>query len=272
MIRENGGFSSCNRHGVFYVALCLAILFLPCMAWANTGSDVKEKSEKAVEVNIQTQDVYESWVEEENKLLTEIEDLERILEHTQWQRKKFLVYKKDLEEKIAGLQKKAEAMEAVNMKLLPILEKNLEQLQTVMDADIPSNLTERRKSMHHAKMVLGDYDMGLLDKTRAVLDATAKEVDLGHQVNVLEDEIEVDGVGRRVKMLQVGRVGLYAMTLDGEKAYQWDNSLSQWVAIADDVTPIHDAIEIAEGIRLVGLSRLPLAQPETGGLQEGTVQ
>ncbi|PIE64078.1 MAG: hypothetical protein CSA26_09955 [Desulfobacterales bacterium] len=272
MIAENVGISCHNRRGAFYIALCLVILFMPCISSANTGSEVKKMSEKAVEIGVTTQGVHESWVEEEHKLLEEIEDLEQVLEHTRWQRKKFFVYRQDLEKKIAGLQKKAEAMEAVNMKLLPILEENLGQLQTVMDADIPSNLTERRKSIHHAKMVLADYDMGLLDKTRAVLDAIAKEVDLGHQVNVLEDEIEVDGVGRRVKMLQVGRVGLYAMTLDGEKAYQWDNGLGQWVAIADDVTPIHDAIEIAEGIRLVGLSRLPLAQPETSSMQEGTVQ
>ncbi len=272
MITENMETSCRNHCGLFYFALCLVLLSMPSISLADTGSEVKKKSEKAVEIGVETQGILESWVEEEHKLLEEIEDLEQILEHTEWQRKKFSVYKKDLEKKIAGLQKKAEAMEAVNMKLLPILEENLEQLQAVMEADVPSNLTERRKSMHHAKMVLADYDMGLLDKTRAVLDATAKEVDLGHQVNVLEDEIEVDGVGRRVKMLQVGRVGLYAMTLDGEKAYQWDSIQSRWVAVENDVTPIHDAIEIAEGIRLVGLSKLPLAQPETRNLQEDTAQ
>ncbi len=272
MVTENTETFCRNRCGIFYFALGLMLLFIPSISWADTGSEVKKKSKKAVEIGIATQGVHESWVEEEHKLLEEIEDLERILEHTQWQRKKFSVYKKDLETKIAGLQKKAEAMEAVNMKLLPILEDDLERLQVVMDADIPSNLTERRKSIHHAKMVLADYDMGLLDKTRAVLDATAKEVDLGHQVNVLEDEIEVDGERRRVKMLQVGRVALYAMTLDGEKAYQWDDRQSRWIIVEKDVTPIHDAIEIAEGIRLVGLSELPLAQPETSYLQEESAQ
>ncbi len=251
------------RQGLVCLGLCAGLVCMGKQVFAANGSEVQQLSEKAVEVGVESQEIHELWVEEEHRLLEEIEDLEQLLDHIQWQRKKLGVYKSDLEEKIAGLQKKAEAMEAVNMKLLPILEANLAQLQTVVEADIPSNMTERRKSMLQAKAVLTDYDMGLLDKTRAVLDAAAREVDLGHRVNVLEDEIEVSGESRRVKMLQVGRVGLYAMTLDSKKAYQWDSASTQWKAIETDITSIHEAIEMAEGIRLVGLSKLPMAQPET---------
>lgn len=256
------------RRGLLCFGLCAGLMCIGQPSFATNGSEVKKISEKAVEVGMASQEIHESWVEEEHRLLEEIEDLDQLVEHLLWQRKKLAVYRDDLGEKIAGLQKKAEAMEAVNMKLLPILEENLEQLQTMVEADIPSNMTERRKSMHHAKAVLSDYDMGLLDKTRAVLDAVAREVDLGHRVDVLEDEIEVGGEGRRVKMLQVGRVGLYAMTWDSEKAYQWDMESLKWKEIKADITSIHDAIEMAEGIRLVGLSKLPLARPKTVSTQQ----
>lgn len=248
--------------GLFCLSLCLGLIINSQPAFAANATAVKKLSEKAVQVGIASQQTHEAWVDEEHRLLEEIEALENQLDHIQWQRKKLAVYKSDLEEKIAGLEKKAEAMQAVNMKLLPILEKNLEHLHTVVDTDIPSNMTQRQKSLHQAAMVLNDYDMGLLDKTRAVLDAAAREVDLGHQVNVFEDEIEVEGELRRVQMLQVGRIGLYAMTLDSEKAYQWDNATSTWLTIEDETTSINEAIEMAEGIRLVGLSRLPVAQPE----------
>ncbi len=242
------------------------------VAFAASAAEVKGISEKAVEVGVVSQATHESWVEEEHRLLEEIEDLENLLEHIQWQRKKLVVYKSDLQGKIADLQKKAAAMEAVNMKLLPVLEANLTKLQTMVAADIPANMTERRKALNHAAVVLNDYDMGLLDKTRAVLDAVAREVDFGHQVNVLEDEIELDGQRRRVKILQVGRIGVYAMTPDSEKAWQWDMSASIWQPIENDAAAIRDAIEMAEGIRLVGLSRLPLTQPETETMQGGTKQ
>ncbi len=257
-----------GRRYLLCATLFLGMMVVGQTSFAASAGEVKNISKKAVSVGITSQNVHESWVEEEHRLIEEIEDLENLLDHIKWQREKFSVYKVDLQEKIAGLKEKAKAMEAVNMQLLPILEENLEKLQATVDKDIPGNLTERRKSIHHARMVLNDYDMGLLDKARAVLDAVAREVDLGHRVSVLEDEIEVDGQLRRVKMLQVGRIGLYAMTLDNSNAYRWDASGGQWGAI-DDPTAIRDAIDMAEGVRLVGLSQLPVAQPQQ---QKGAVQ
>ncbi len=264
------GMMAQSRRYLLCVSLFSGIMAMAQVACAVSAGVVKETSEKAVQVGIASQRIHESWIEEEHRLLEEIEDLETLLEHIQWHRSKLAIYMKDLKEKIAGLRKKSEAMEAVNMKLLPILEKNLEKMQVRVDKDIPSNLTERHKSIHHARMVLNNYDMGLLDKARAVLDAVAREVDLGHQVNVLEDEIEVDGGDRRVKILQVGRIGLYAMTLDGVKAYQWDMAGDRWSAIESDISDIRDAIDMAEGVRLVGLSKLPVAQPQQ--LQEEASQ
>ncbi len=258
------------RWHVFFLSLCM--LMMTKISFATSASDVQGISEKAVKVGLASQATHDSWVEEEHRLLEQIEDLENSLEHTQWQRKKLVAYKSDLKGKIAGLQKKAEAMEAVNMKLLPVLEEILTKLQRMVAGDIPVHLTERRKALHQAFMVLNDYDSGLLGKTRAVLDAVAREVDFGHQVNVLEDEIEVDGQRRRVKILQVGRVGVYAITLDSEKAWQWDMSDFIWQPIENDSTAIRDAIEMAEGIRLVGLSNLPVAQPKTEKMQGTTAQ
>ncbi|WP_028581546.1 DUF3450 domain-containing protein [Desulfogranum japonicum] len=245
------------------LVLCMAILVVAQASWATSATEVKKVSEKAVEVGIASQHIHESWIEEEHRLLGEIEDLENLLDHIQWQRKKLEIYKGDLEHKIIALKEKTKAMEAVNLKLLPILEKNLAKLQESLDVDLPCNMTERRKSIHHASLVLNDYDMGLLDKARAVLDAVAREVDLGHRVQVFENEIEIGGQGRRVKILQVGRVGLYAMTLDSEMAYHWQGSSSGWQIMENDTSSIRDAIEMAEGIRLVGLSKLPVTRPET---------
>ncbi|PID76061.1 MAG: hypothetical protein CSB23_00355 [Deltaproteobacteria bacterium] len=261
--KKYAGRACCYRQSLLYLGLCLAMVFVANRSsFGTTASEVKKLSEKAVDAGVTSQKSHESWVDEKDRLLTELERLENRLEHIQWQRKKISVYKADLEAKIAGLQKKAAAMEALNIQLLPILEKSLEDLESQVHSDLPGNLTERRKSLLQSKMVLDNYDMGLLDKTRAVLDAIAREVDLGHRAKVLEDEIEVDGESRRVKMLQVGRIGLYAMTLDNEEAYQWDSSGKKWIAVEDGISAIQEAIEMAEGVRLVGLSRLPVTKPE----------
>ncbi len=250
-----------SKLNLLCTTLLFGILTVPQISYATSAGEVKDTSKKAIQIGITSQHAHESWVEEEHRLLEEIEDLENLIDHIQWQQKKFAVYKDDLQKKIAELNEKAKAMETVNMQLLPILEENLEKIQANIAEDIPGNLTERHKSIHHARMILNDYDMGLLDKARVVLDAVAREVDLGHQVNVLEDEIEVEDQLRRVKMLQVGRVGLYAMTLDNSRAYQWNPATSQWTII-DAADSIRDAIDMAEGVRLVGLNKLPVTQPQ----------
>lgn len=260
------------RRWVDKVFFLLAIYLLLIGSTQNScgaiATEVKKLSENTVNVGVAAQKSRDIWVEEEHRLYKEIDDLEHRLERIEWQRQKLRIYYQGLEKKIVALREKAEAMEAVNLELLPILEKNIVKLKEALSGDIPSNMANRRKSILQAQIVLNDYDMGLLNKTRTVLDAAAREVDLGHRVAVREDEIEIDGTGRRVSVLQLGRVGLYAMTLDSEKAYQWNSGESKWVAMENDVTAVHEAIEMAEGIRLVGFSELPVEPPVVRDLLE----
>ena len=229
--------------------------------FAAKGAEVKKTAEETVEIGISAQTTHEEWVDEQHQLNEEIDSLRKRIEHVQWQRKKQQTYTADIEEKIQNLEVKAAAMEAVNNQLLPILEENMMMLDQHINTDVPFLSTERRQSVIQAKGVLNDYDLSLLDKTRAVLDAAAREVDLGHRVAVSEDDIEIEGTIRRVKMLMVGRVGLYAMTLDAENAFVYDSSTGTWKSIQESSNAVHEAIDMAEGIRLIGLSKLPLPQP-----------
>lgn len=251
------------KRGFFCVSLAslLSLVTLNNNAMAYTASEVKELAEKTVQVSVNAQLGHEEWLGEESELLETIDNLEEKIEFVRWQRQNIAIYQAGIEEKIVALKAKAVAMEIVNLELLPILEMNLKQLKETVDADIPVNISNRRKSLVHVQSILHDYDSGLLNKTRAVLGAVAAEVDLGHQIEVFEDEIVIADQFRRVKVLQVGRVGLYAMTLDHERAFQWDNNSSQWQVVKDGIVDIREGIEIAEGVRLMGFSRLPMNQP-----------
>lgn len=259
------GESRCRRAGL---SLFLLFTLTGSSVYATTGTDIHTLSERAVQTGGKTQVIHEEWVDEERLLRRQIEDLGARLEHIQWQRQKLQVYQRSLEHKIVELEEKSVAMEAINSRLVPILEKNLQRLREGLVTDIPYNMSERRRSLVQAQAVLDDYDMGLLDKTRAVLNAAAREVDLGHQVGVLEDEIEVNGEVRRVKTLHAGRAGLYAITLDHKNAFHWDPGTSSWKEAQSESTAIHKAIEMAEGVRLIELSSLPVYPPVTIEKQE----
>jgi seryl-tRNA synthetase len=212
---------------------------------------------------IQTKKAVEAWLLEEDRLQTKIDTLRRRLEHTDWQLQKTANYRATLERKVATLNQRAAAMETISQELLWVLDQTLQRLEAYVQADLPFDQTERRKRLGRARRFLNDYDQDLLPKARAVFDAVAQEVDLGHGVAVTNAEITVAGQLKQVKLLRVGRIGLYALTLDTQNAYVWNGKQGQWLARDRDVRAVAEAIEMVEGKRIIDLSRLPVGLPVT---------
>jgi hypothetical protein len=246
-------------------ALGLTAQFWPGLAgpaMAETiPSAVKQTAEKTVATDVETQQAVDAWAAEEKALLEKIDRCEQALRRVAWERKKNEAYLATLEAKVVDLREKSEEMKRINTELLPILDHAMERLTTFVQDDIPFDKTRCLKQAADAARVLNDYDANLLVKTRTLFDAVAREVDVGYSVDVKETEIEIDGRSIRVKALKVGRVGLYALTMDGQKAYVWDPGQKQYVPIEGGVREIDEAVQIVEGIRIIELTRLPVGQP-----------
>ncbi len=235
--------------------------FTPVRTEAQTGTQVKQTSEKTVETDIRTQKAIEAWLEEERRLLDQIDTAKRRLKHTARRIEKNAAYRETLKEKVKNLKERSAEMEKINQDLLWVLEEALERLRVNVDADSPFYESERRKRFVQAERILDDYDIGLLQKTRTVFDAVAGEVDAGYGVDVRDGEIETDGRLKQVKMLQAGNVGLFALTPDMRAAYRWDGGRKEWLALENGCRAIEEAIRMAEGTRIIGFSLLPLGRP-----------
>lgn len=250
---------------LIWTSICLA----STSGFAQTATQVKRTAEKTVGTDIETQEAVEAWLAEERRLLAEIDAVNTRLKRTAWQRQKTARYRDTLEKKVAELNQRAAEMERISQELLWVLDQTLDRLDAHVNADLPYDQTDRRKRLRQIRRTLDDYDLGLMQKTQAVFDAVAREVDMGHGVDVRDIEITVAGQLKQVKLLRVGRVGLYALTMDTQSAYVWDGQQREWAALAGSARAIEEAIEMAEGTRIVGLSRLPVGQPvkyeNTGG-------
>jgi hypothetical protein len=252
-----------NRTLAFIRAGCLvsALLMNPGVSAGETGAEVKRTAEKTVDTRIQTQEAVETWLEEERRLLEEIDAVRGQIRHTAWQRRKTARYRSDLEQKVTDLNRRAAEMETISQELLAVLDETLRNLQAHVASDLPFNRTERRRQLQRVEGILNDYDANLLSKTRVVFDAAAREVDTGHRVDVREEEITVAGQIKQVKLLRIGRVGLYALTMDAGSAYIWDEEQTLWRALERGSRDIEEAVATAEGTRIIGLSRLPMGPP-----------
>ncbi|MCF8144093.1 MAG: DUF3450 domain-containing protein [Deltaproteobacteria bacterium] len=231
------------------------------MAAEDSPSAVKQTSEQTVAVDVETQKAVDAWASEEKKLLEKIDRTERALKRVVWERKKTAEYLETLQDKTVQLREKAEEMQRINAELLPILDQGLEKLSAQVESDLPFDKTRRLQQITDAGQILNDYDAGLLVKTRTLFDAVAREVDFGYSVDIDETEIDIEGRSTRVKVLRVGRVGLYAMSMDNEKAYIWDAGQNRYLPVEDGVREIDEAVQIVERIRIIELTRLPMGSP-----------
>jgi uncharacterized coiled-coil protein SlyX len=226
-----------------------------------SAARVKETAEKTVDIDVGTQQLMEGFASEEQKMLDRIEELSTGLKQARWQLEKNTRYIRSMEDKIADLNQQAADIEEVESALLPILDSTLNRLDTLVRSDLPMSLDHRLETIARTQRILDDYDADLPAKTRAVLDTLNREVDLGHTVGVEEQEIETDGGFRQVKLLRVGRIGLFAVTLDNRTGFAWDRSLDRFIPLEKSARDLMEVVEMAEGIRLIGLRRLPLDLP-----------
>ncbi|MGM0427422.1 MAG: DUF3450 domain-containing protein [Thermodesulfobacteriota bacterium] len=223
---------------------------------------VKKTSEQTVATDVETQKAVDAWAEEEKKLLEKIDHQERNLKRIAWEQNKTSEYIQTLENKITELREEAEEMEKIKAELLPILDQGLERLTTYVQTDIPFDKARRLKRIEDAGHTLNDYDAGLLAKTRSLLDAIAGEVDFGYSVDIKETEVEIEGRSTRVTLLKVGRVGLYALSMNTEKAYVWNPQKKAYLPVHKGVRDIDEAIQLVEKIRIIDLTKLPMGRPE----------
>ncbi|MFP4086752.1 MAG: DUF3450 domain-containing protein [Desulfobacteraceae bacterium] len=246
------------------------VFCLVCMGLANPStagespSRVKKTAEKTVVTDVKTQKAVDAWAVEEKRLLEKIDQQERELRRVTWEQNKASQYLHTLEQKVKELREKAREMEKINAKLLPILDRGLEKLITRVKTDIPFDRTRRLKRLEDTAHTLNDYDVGLLAKTRALFDAVAGEVDFGYSVDSKETEVDIQGHSTRVKLLKAGRAGLYALSMDGEKAYVWNPRENTYLPVEGNVRDIDEAVEIVERIRIIELTKLPMGRPAAG--------
>ena len=241
---------------VFFLA---AVFFAPAGVWCETGSRVMRTSEKTVATDAEAQKEVEAWVAEEAALLEEIEKAQEDLKRVNWQRQMALASRESLENKIAELGQRAEEMKIIREKLLWVLDLTLKRLEDFIKADMPFDKDLRNRHLLLTREAFLDYDTSTLQKARIVFDAVARETDFGHTVQVKDHEIRVGGEPVRVKLLRVGRVGLWALTTDARKAFVYSREQKKWLALAPtDTRPVEEAVEMAEGVRLIELSRLPM--------------
>ena len=245
-----------------------ALIFFPSGASGEsevqpTALKVKENAEASVEIRRLSQKRIDAWVDEEEKMLSEVSRLEKDLDTLKWRRQKTDTYLLDLERKMAALNEGGRAAKEIQDELEPFLEKTLQDLEAFSENELPSLRELQAPGLQSAKELQNDADADMVRKTRGLLEVLMRAVEYGYFVEPDQTDIVIDEKIIRVKRISVGRLGLFALSADGDQAWKWQPEKEQYEPIPHFAGAIREAIQICERRRLVELVELPMGPPIT---------
>lgn len=243
--------------------LLICLFFLYSQSMATSPEEFQQQSQRVLKREISVQGQVDKWTSEKEALVSELLDQKTQLEWNRFQNKKYQQYIAHKEQRIVDLKRQKEVMGKLRKELEPYLDSSLQNLKDMISEDLPFLEVERRDRLEFLTNSLSDPDLKLSEKLRRMLEAFQVEADYGNSVEVSEEKLPLNRDGEAiVQVLRLGRIGLFYLTLDNEKAGLWDRQMKQWVPIDSDYVPIvKTTIEVVQQKRVAELVDLPLPKP-----------
>ncbi len=225
---------------------------------APPAAEVGRQSKQAVQLRVATQKELDAWAGQRAPLADAIEAAQKELKLVSAQRVKAEAYLAGQKAKVAELQRRLAEMARIRQELEPFLDQETNHLSAVVAADPPFLAAERAQRIAGLKRTLNDYDASLANKAHRLLEALEIEARYGQTVSVEESELEIGGARRRVRLLRLGRLALFALDPAGRQAWRWDRAAKQWQPQESLHRELEMAAEIAQRRRVVSLVELPV--------------
>jgi len=232
------------------IAILVLFLHVPPVAADLSGTKAAETIEQSIQMQQQAQKEADAWGSEREELLTRIRNLKNELRYLRYQQAKYQSHAEKQEENIRRAEAKKEQLEKIQMELEPYLNKAVRRLQELVQNDLPFLPEERQKRLSFLQESLEDYHLPASEKYRRVLEALQVEAEYGKYPEADETLLELNGEPTKVHLLRLGRLALYYLSLDGQKAGRFDRNKGQWEQLSADC-----AGELKSAMQMIGKSR-----------------
>ncbi len=175
------------------------------------------------------------------------------------------LYKQQLEQQVQTQQARLADIEAAlgrveesRAAMVPLLVRMTDALAEFVAADQPFNREARDKRVADLRTMLADPEVGLAEQYRAVYSAWEAEAQAGRMLKA--ERVNLPGAPRSqlVDLLQVGRLALYAISLDATEAWQWSAESQRFVSLpATSLPALKQALRVAQEQASPALLNLP---------------
>jgi hypothetical protein len=236
-----------ERKSLFLLA---GLLLFFCLGWVQVAfsapalsrQKLDETVKETVVVQKKTTTMRQEWQAERRELDDATHTLELELKLLEARHLKLQGYSQQRRQEILRLKTGLNEMAEIGTRLEPFLDEMVGRIEEFTAADLPFSTLERERRLADLRDALNSYDADLAEKLRRVMEVLKIEAGFGRGYEVSEEFLTLDGAETTVRMLRLGRVGLYYLSLDGDRA-GWFNRLTKtWEPLSG---AFHDAVKDA---------------------------
>lgn len=249
--------------GVLLINAIIAFIGVLPVSGTETGVDkqIKEPVAESIRVRQATQKAEELWRDDKQKLVARFEQLE--LEQQQLATRKTALEEKTVATaaRIAAKEKQLADIEAIQSRIVPMIDSLVEALRQHLDDDLPFLPEERRKRLERLEELRHDPDVAVSEKFRKVMEALLVEAEYGNTIEVYQQTISVDGRDMLANIFRLGRISLFFQTLDSKTCGVFDVAASAWQILPATFNKnIQTAMDIGAKRQPVEILTLPLGR------------
>ena len=231
---------------------------------AAIAEPVREKLEKGVAETVtlerQTADLEQKWLREKQLLADETHNLKLEAELLEARIKRLNGYRQQRQQEILKLRNGLEEMTEIGIRLEPYLDELVALTGKLQASDLPFDRVERQRRLVDLAETLNSYDTDLPEKLRRVMEVLKIEAGFGRGFEVSEEVLPIAGGETAVRVLRLGRIGLYYLTLDGTGAGWFNREQNAWEELPGVYSEsVKEALRMALKQRAFDLVRLPVA-------------
>ncbi|SLM29691.1 conserved exported hypothetical protein [Desulfamplus magnetovallimortis] len=248
--------------GRYFLMFILVPFFITCAYAGDTTAEIAESSvTKSIETRQATQQEIDKWEEEKLQLQAEYDNLMQENELLAATQKVLSLEVAQRRENVESLKVQQNENEEIERELLPFLESLYAELNEFVLQDTLFLREERRGRMAGLARVMEQIDLTIAEKYRKLMEALFIEAEYGNTIEVTREKIDIGGNGEEIvaDIFRLGRISLFALTLDRNEAASFNVAQHKWLPLNPIHIPaIQSAVEIAQKQRSVEILAMPL--------------
>jgi hypothetical protein len=166
---------------------------------------------------------------------------------------------KSQEGEMASIQREMATIDATERGAIPLMNEMIASIDNFIQIDIPFKKEARTERVNKLKNYMIRADIPNSEKYRKILEAYQAEIGYGESISAYQAAIMDGSEEVQVEFLQVGRVALVYLALDGQSAGFWNIEKKRYEELDDSyIRSIEQGIKMANKQATMKLIELPI--------------